>query len=174
MKSKIKRIAQAQASTSTKSSTAEIRVVAPQEVGVFSSAISAGDHFTCGVTQGGEVYCWGQGTYGRLGQGDDDLSHTNIPRAVSLPEEMVSVSAGVFHACALSAQGNVYCWGYGRYAALGDGREDRHNRTTPYPINASLSGITNNFSSVSTGSYSTCGVHVNGSVYCWGSNFTAL
>ena len=37
-------------------------------VGTFNS-LSLGSLSTCGVVSGGEVYCWGYGPYGQLGDG---------------------------------------------------------------------------------------------------------
>ena len=141
------------ASSEGKEGSSEIRVVPEQEVGAFSSTISAGWGLTCGVTQAGEVYCWGLGMVARLGQGDGDFNNANVPLAVPFPEEMVSVSAGLYHACALSAQGNVYCWG--------DGLE----KVSGVPVKVS-GGLT--FSSINVGYYHSCGVTTSGAAYCWG------
>ena len=45
--------------------------------------ISAGQGVTCGVTEGGEVYCWGEGRSGMLGQGA--LASSAVPVKVVFP-----------------------------------------------------------------------------------------
>lgn len=45
--------------------------------------VSAGEWVTCGVTEGGEVYCWGWGESGKLGQGA--LANSAVPVKVAFP-----------------------------------------------------------------------------------------
>lgn len=45
--------------------------------------ISAGQTSTCGVTEGGDVYCWGWGDSGMLGQGK--LENSSVPVKVVFP-----------------------------------------------------------------------------------------
>ena len=77
------------------------------------ASVSAGFGFTCGVTVGGAVYCWGSGAEGRLGLAG--LTDHHRPTRVNLPASAVEVSAGDRAACARTGTGIVYCWGTRRY-----------------------------------------------------------
>ena len=84
------------------------------------------DEHTCAVTAGGNVKCWGRNKCGVLGNGGvadctphNPPANTADPLIVPAPVDVVgptgikSVAAGGEFACALSAVGNVSCWGLG-------------------------------------------------------------
>lgn len=74
---------------------------------------------TCAIREGA-VSCWGAGSFGRLGTGDDN--DALVPAAVvGLPGEALEVAIGYAHACALLADGDIWCWGRGDQGQLGDG-----------------------------------------------------
>lgn len=74
--------------------------------------ISAGYTHTCGVTQEGHVYCWGDGRRGALGNGR--LAVEQLPQRVRSDLAFVDVSAGQDYTCALSTAWALYCWGDAR------------------------------------------------------------
>ena len=74
---------------------------------------------SCAIA-GGEVWCWGNGFYGRLGQGSANPASTPV-HVSALPGPAVEVAIGYDHACATLADGNVWCWGRGDHGQLGDG-----------------------------------------------------
>jgi len=80
-------------------------------------SIGAGDH-SCALV-GGEVYCWGDGDNGKLGQGNDLDSDT----ALLVPglTDIVRISVGLNFACALDSGGAMQCWGSSEDGQLGDG-----------------------------------------------------
>lgn len=49
------------------------------------------------------------------------LPHWEGPRTITLPGRALRVSVGAAHACALIANGTVWCWGSNHYGQLGDG-----------------------------------------------------
>ena len=135
--------------------------------------IDTGYGYTCAVTILGEVKCWGIGYFGQLGDGD--LTVEYYPKSVIEGEgnttslnRIIQVSAGSYHACALTATGEVRCWGLGNDGQLGNDALD----TTSYPVTVvSSEGSTTPLSGIvqiSSGGYHTCALTVEGTVKCWG------
>ncbi|XP_058787771.1 PH, RCC1 and FYVE domains-containing protein 1-like [Vicia villosa] len=73
--------------------------------------VALGGNHAAIVTKQGEVFCWGQGKWGRLGQRID--MDTSSPKIVdSLSDIRVkNVACGEYHTCALTDSGEVYAWG---------------------------------------------------------------
>ena len=74
---------------------------------------------SCAIV-GGTVKCWGNGFYGRLGQGAPDPSSVPID-VVGLPGPATEIAIGYDHACATLADGDAWCWGRGDTGQLGNG-----------------------------------------------------
>jgi hypothetical protein len=68
--------------------------------GFTAQQISAGAYYTCGVTGGGKVVCWGLNSHGEADERDGNY---------------VEVTTGVDHTCARKAGGGVDCWGNDKY-----------------------------------------------------------
>lgn len=115
--------------------------------------VSATVYYTCGRTDSGAAYCWGDGPTG--------LSPTPVPVAIGLT--FVSLSAGGGHTCGVTPAGKAYCWGYNQFGQLGAG--DTIARLSPVLVTGGLS-----FSSVEAGFNHTCGLTATGALYCWGRN----
>jgi alpha-tubulin suppressor-like RCC1 family protein len=125
-------------------------------------AVSAGGSHTCGVTDAGAAYCWGENPFGQLGDGTTTQRLTPAPVAGGL--SFVEVSAlGARHTCGLTAGGAAYCWGQNMFGQLGDGTMTP--RLTPVPVAGGLS-----FVALTAGALHTCGVTTAGAAYCWGGN----
>jgi len=128
------------------------------------SAISAGGHFTCALTSGGGVKCWGSNENGQLGNGRSGSGEkSNTPVDVSgLSSGVSAISAGNSHTCALLNSGGVKCWGDNQYGQIGDGTNI--DRNTP----ANVLGISSDVIAISAGDYHTCALLISGGVKCWG------
>jgi Regulator of Chromosome Condensation (RCC1) repeat protein len=126
--------------------------------------VSAGRLFSCGVTTGSVAYCWGDNALGELGRGTSGTpSATPAPVAGGLT--FASISAGGFHACALTPAGAAYCWGDNDFGQIGDAGTTATDRTSPVPVSGGLT-----FTSLSAGNRHTCALTAAGVAYCWGDN----
>ena len=130
-------------------------------------AISAGGSSsitdsTCAVTQSGAVYCWGDNSYGQLGDGT--FTTRTSPVLVTGVSGATSVSVGRVFTCARLSSGTVKCWGDNSNGQLGNG-------TTTASTLAVTANIAN-ASSVSVSDFASTGHHacalVGTDVSCWG------
>jgi hypothetical protein len=117
----------------------------------------------CAVLNSGGVDCWGDGNYGRLGNGSTEDSATPVP--VTGISTALSVTVGRFHACAVLSSGSVECWGLNFNGALGNG-----GSTAFSSVPVKVAGISNAVA-VSTKDHfdETCALLSSGGVDCWGS-----
>lgn len=127
------------------------------------TAISVGGGHSCALTQSGDVRCWGDNEYGQLGNGTRDNSA--IPVDVEgLFSNIVAISAGWGHTCAISQTEGAKCWGYNEYGQLGDG--NIYDSLIPVGVlDFVLGGVV-----VSAGGGHTCVIAQSGGVKCWGYN----
>ncbi len=130
--------------------------------------ISASEEHACAVLSG-NVWCWGDNTYGQLGTGNATAS--NIPVQVSGLSSVSKVSVGLNYTCALK-DGGVFCWGYNGTGALGTG--DFSHRFSPTQVLVSAGVPLASASEIRTAGSGTWGnscAIVDGGVYCWGGNY---
>lgn len=117
--------------------------------GLSFATLAAGERHTCARSSAGAAYyCWGDDSYGQLGDGDNQALD---PLPVSGMPPAVAVEVGG-HSCALTSGGSTYCWGGGS--------------ATPVAVSGGLT-----FSAVTAGGWHTCGITTAGPTYCWGSNW---
>src|SRR3989339_117969 len=85
-------------------------------------SISAGYQHSCGIrANDSRVLCWGEGAFGR--QGDGSTADNLVPTLTSDISNYSSVSAGYLHTCGIRANDSrVLCWGDSLYGILGDGQ----------------------------------------------------
>ena len=137
--------------------------VSVQSAGIANAvAVAAGNKFTCALVADGTVSCWGDNSLGQLGDGGAEL-FTKIPKQVAGLANIVGISAGDSHVCAVSVSGSVSCWG-------GNSRGQIGNNTA---LTANLPVIAQGLSdalSVSGGGLFTCAVRTFGGADCWGAN----
>ena len=134
--------------------------------------VSVGNHTACAVTSVGGVVCWGYANDGDLGDGIID-GGTNVwqPVQVSgLASGVVAVSVGNEGACALTAAGDVECWGVNAAGQLGTDASTRCQDSFCTPVPSPIAGLAPGVTQVSTIGESTCAVTADGGVECWGAN----
>lgn len=79
--------------------------------------VACGQSHIIALTANSDVYTFGSGSYGQLGQGvKGDL---NTPRLVLTGKNIAQVAAGRYHSVALTSFGTVYAFGSGENGQLG-------------------------------------------------------
>lgn len=127
----------------------------------IQASVSAGGFHTCAITGSGAAKCWGRNTDGQLGNSRNNNS--SYPVQVSgLTENVMSISAGYDHACAVTLAGAAKCWGNNDDGELGNGNNTSSNR----PV--TVRGLNRGVAAISAGSNFTCAKLVSGSIKCWG------
>lgn len=125
--------------------------------------IAAGFTHTCLLTLDDEVYCWGEGEFGALGDGTLSPVPTSTP--VRVPGFTAQhIATGSTATCAVS-DGDVYCWGSGGPLRLGTGFSEQF---TPDPVR--IEGLPGDAVEVATSASHACARLVDGRLYCWGDN----
>jgi len=135
-----------------------------QPAGVTFTQVVSGARHSCGLTSGGQAYCWGYNGDGQLGIGA--AVQSLIPAAVTQGGvTYTSIYTEYQHTCALDSSGQAYCWGLNGNGQLGD--NSTTTRKTPVAV-SQPGGVT--FVQLSLGSNNSCGLTSGGQEYCWGSN----
>ncbi len=136
----------------------------PVSTGVTFASITAGlGQHSCGRTTLGTAYCWGENTFGALG--NETQEGSPIPVEVAGSRTFSQLIAGGFigHTCALTGAGAAYCWGENERGQIGDGTTV--DRLAPTAVFGGLI-----FTSLDAGFRHTCGLNHTGALYCWGAN----
>lgn len=102
----------------------------PQEVGALSAErvtrVACGAEHSACCTENGNVYSWGWGRYGNIGDGDtvDRYEPVRVRGLDGLKVE--EIACGWRHSLAIDDQGCMYTWGWSKYGQLGHGDHVDH------------------------------------------------
>jgi alpha-tubulin suppressor-like RCC1 family protein len=114
----------------------------------------------CGITTSGDGYCWGENTYGQVGDNTTTTPYA-VPTAVSGGYKWSSLDAALRSTCGVTLTGTGYCWGRNTDQQLGDGT------TTERHVPTAVSGGYT-WSKIDIGYRAACGLTSAGIAYCWG------
>lgn len=129
--------------------------------------VDGGTAHTCGLTGAGRIYCWGSNGRGALGIGV--WGGVRTTPTLARGTKWAAVSAGDFTTCALKTTGRLFCWG-----ADGSGQRGDGNGRKASPVPVQVAGGHTDWTSVSSGALTTCGIR-SGRLFCWGADtFGAL
>jgi alpha-tubulin suppressor-like RCC1 family protein len=132
------------------------------EIGGVTS-VSAGEGHSCaGNLVNGAIRCWGDGEFGALGNGGLGV-HTKAVAVGIYLGNITEVAAGSFTSCALTAKGEIYCWGSNSQGQLGINSQSIF--PNPIALQPSLSGA----DALDLGEGHSCAL-ISGQVKCWGRN----
>jgi len=127
------------------------------------NVVETGYWQACVLLSSGAVKCWGQNTYGQLGDGTTTNSSTPV-NVSTLSSGVRAISAGLLFNCALLNTGAAKCWGQNTSGQLGDGSATQRNS----PVD--VSGLSSGVAAIESGYYHACALLNTGAVKCWGQN----
>ncbi len=139
--------------------------------------LAVGSLHACAVTDGGEVFCWGDDDYGELGNGTtSDGSSQRSPVQV-LDEAgtgfltgVRKVAAAESQTCAATDVGEVWCWGNDDFFQLGNGASLAESSLPTQVLDTTGSGPLTGVVDVVAGVGHTCALTDAGEVLCWGTD----
>lgn len=133
------------------------------DAGPTFKSVSSGEHFTCGLTTLGDVYCWGANDRSQLGVSAVNANST--PNKVYQVSNALEIAAGRDFACARISDGGVACWGRGDLGQTGDGIDTKIDRIFATRVQSVNTAI-----GIAAGSSHACVLLLDKTVKCWGEN----
>lgn len=124
-------------------------------------AISTSDYFSLALKSDGTVWGWGSNYWGQLG---DNTRYNNRPTPVQVLglNNVIAISAGMYHSLALKSDGTVWAWGLNNNYQLGNTNGDS---LVPVQV-PGLAGV----EAIAAGGYFSAALKYDGTVWAWGSN----
>ncbi len=140
--------------------------------------VTAGDRYACAIIQhnttdgGGNAYCWGVGSNGRLGNNSTNHTmstsgvYTTSNNCVSencnfTDNNYTNINSGGNTTCGIKTNGSVWCWGNNSNGQFGLG-----STSTTVTIPTQIPGT---YKSISVGDARICGIRTNDTLWCAGS-----
>jgi len=84
----------------------------------------------CALLTNGNVHCWGENSYGSLG---DSTHNTRFDKGPPILHGAVAIATKSGHACAILQSGQLSCRGYNGAGELGDGTTIHRAAPVPGP-----------------------------------------
>jgi uncharacterized repeat protein (TIGR02543 family) len=131
--------------------------------------VAAGWSHSLAIDEFGNMWGWGDGGYGRVGDGTTQMRMT--PVQVGAGQVWWQVAAGQHHTIALTVNGNGFSWGGGGGGNLGIGVDDTTNRSVPTPFGTTVSnypGFDGRWISITAGDMHSAAISASGRAAAWG------
>jgi alpha-tubulin suppressor-like RCC1 family protein len=137
-------------------------------------SVCGGYFHGCGLLSDGTVWCWGDDSYGQLGNGAPTAATYATPQQVELGTTAVQIACGAFFTCAVMSDGTIQCWGDNTYGEMGNGEASTVD-AVPQTVQTAAGVPLTDVTSIAVGgtSYHACALQGGTSIYCWGYAFAA-
>lgn len=130
------------------------------------SSVALGNLHSCALrATDNKVWCWGDNQYRQLGGllSGPQTSRAIAAPVISIPPALQLVS-GANHACVLTSQGEVWCWGDNQYGQIAQ-------KIAPTGVVPSrIEGLPADIISIYAGKNHTCAFTQSATLWCWGHN----
>ena len=139
--------------------------------GTKITQIAAGGDHSLALSSTGQLYAWGDNTFGELGNGTTASSSVPVavaPGANPLGTKITEIAAGGIHSLALSSAGQLYAWGLNGDGQLGDGTTT--NSSVPVAVASGAIPPGTTFTQIVAGAMQSMALSSAGEVYAWGQN----
>ena len=124
--------------------------------------LSVGESYSCVLTDTHEVWCWGDGREGELGDGGSNESKAGIVKVEGLMQPILGLSTSATHACVMY-QNQTDCWGSYLLGDFGPSEMTRGNK-------AMRSQFLEDAVAIYPSTSNMCYMKVTGEVLCFGLN----
>lgn len=120
-------------------------------------SLVAGKAYTCALMTTGGIRCWGDNSYGQLGDGTTTIRRR--PPPTDLLAGVQAMAASDARTCVLMATAGVRCWG-----------RNPGTDQTSFEANPPTADVLTGVQSISAGGGHVCALTTTGGVRCWGDN----
>ena len=127
------------------------------------SSVAAGTNFSCAITTGNTVKCWGTDAAGQQGNGAGSSANVLVPTDVSGVTFMTTLLTGTSSVCARTVAGDGKCWGTNTSGQFGNG-------TTTSSVSPVTANLPVGYVAQASGADFACGLSFDGGTRCWGDN----
>jgi uncharacterized delta-60 repeat protein len=147
--------------------------IAPEPVELdekFPTAIAAGYTHSMMLLNNGQVWCWGEDTYGQLGNagGFFEASLPVYAKGALSSKTVIGIAAGSYHSLAVCSDGTVAAWGRGQRGQLGNGT--LVDTAQPEEVDLSWLPLGQKVIAVAAGENHSMALTDGGTVATWGDN----
>ena len=143
-----------------------------------ATAIAAGEYFSCALLENGKVRCWGYGGNGSLGYGNvNNIGDNEFPSTagpIDLGADAVAIAAGRRHACAVTVNKTVRCWGLNANGQLGYGHVNTIGDNELPKVSGDVNINNDKAVALALGYAHSCVLVEGDKVRCWGLGTTGV
>ena len=143
-----------------------------------ATAIAAGEYFSCALLESGKIRCWGYGGNGSLGYGNvNNIGDNEFPSTagpIDLGADAVAIAAGRRHACVVTVNKTVRCWGLNANGQLGYGHVNTIGDNELPKVSGDVNINNDKAVALALGYAHSCVLVEGDKVRCWGLGTTGV
>jgi len=139
----------------------------------ITSALYNSNQHTCAVRNDGSAFCWGDNSWGQLG--DASQVAISTPKQVRGPSgignlsNVKTIAVNVHSSAALLNDGTVYAWGENNYGQLGQNNASPTRNITPLQVKGvGGTGVLTGIVDLKSYEFGYIALKSDGTVYSWG------